>query len=82
MQNDTRTAEYGEGSMKSGSLRHGMESVHGDDSERSRGESMNDADLDKNKSVLGMTESKTPKISKTLHQKLRNYRKHLLTISI
>jgi hypothetical protein len=65
MQNDTRTAEYGEGSMKSGSLRHGMESVHGDDSERSRGESMNDADLDKNKSVLGMTESKTPKISKT-----------------
>lgn len=56
MQNDTRTAEYGEGSMKSGSLRHGMESVHGDDSELS----MNDADLDKDKS-----ESKTPKISKT-----------------
>jgi hypothetical protein len=26
---------------------------------------MNDADLDKDKSVLGMTESKTPKISKS-----------------
>lgn len=58
-------AEYGEGSMKSGSLRHGMESVLKDDSELSRGESMNDADLDKDKSILGMTESKTPKISKT-----------------